>query len=62
MPSNSPLPRFFSVKDIAAQLRVSTKTVRRWIDAGDLSVHRVGRLLRISDADLTTFTRTRREG
>jgi excisionase family DNA binding protein len=49
------LPRLFSVKAVAMQLGISTKTVRRWIDAGELPVHRFGRQLRISEADLAAF-------
>ena len=51
---------FYSVDDVAEQLGVSTKTVRRWIAAGDLPVHRLGRQLRISEADLVAFIAQRR--
>jgi len=47
--------RQLTIIDIALRLQVSTKTVRRWIDAGTLPVHRLGRLLRISEQDLTVF-------
>ena len=51
----------YSVDDVAEQLGVSSKTVRRWIAAGDLPVHRLGRQLRISEADLVAFiARSRR--
>jgi excisionase family DNA binding protein len=49
------LPRFLSVEAVATHLQVSTKTVRRWIDAGELPVHRLGRQLRVSEADLGAF-------
>jgi excisionase family DNA binding protein len=49
------LPRFLSVEAVATQLEVSTKTVRRWIDSGELPVHRFGRQLRVSEADLGAF-------
>ena len=49
------VPRFLSIKDIAARLGMSTKTVRRWIDAGELPVHRLGRQLRVSENDLDLF-------
>lgn len=49
------LPRFLSVHEVHEQLGVSTKTVRRWIERGDLHVHRLGRQLRISEEDLITF-------
>lgn len=50
-----PHQRQLTIIDIALRLQVSTKTVRRWIDAGTLPVHRLGRLLRISEQDLTVF-------
>lgn len=53
--------RLHTITDVADHLQVSSKTVRRWIDAGDLVAHRFGRQLRISEADLQTFIRSRRE-
>jgi excisionase family DNA binding protein len=52
--------RFRSVDDIAEQLDVSTKTVRRWIESGQLHVHRFGRRVRIADDDLAAFIALRR--
>jgi excisionase family DNA binding protein len=51
-----------TVKDVAARLSVSTKSVRRWIDQGELAVHRLGRQLRITEEDITMFLRVRRNG
>lgn len=48
------------VSEVAARLGVSTKTVRRAIGRGDLPAHRLGRLLRISDADLAAYLSGRR--
>ena len=67
MPARSPattdLPhRLLTIKDVADILQVSDKTIRRWIDAGDLVAHRVGRQLRVSQGDLETFIKLRREG
>jgi len=50
-----PHQRQLTIIDIALRLQVSTKTVRRWIDAGALPVHRLGRLLRVSEQDLAVF-------
>jgi excisionase family DNA binding protein len=36
------LPKFFTIEQIAELLEVSTRTVRRWIDAGLLVAHRFG--------------------
>jgi excisionase family DNA binding protein len=52
--------RFRSVDDIAEQLDVSTKTVRRWIESGQLHGHRFGRRVRIADDDLVAFVALRR--
>jgi excisionase family DNA binding protein len=49
------LPRFLSVHEVHEQLGVSAKTVRRWIERGELHVHRLGRQLRISEEDLAAF-------
>ena len=55
------LPTLLTIGQVAEQLLVSTKTVRRWIKSGDLVAHRFGRQWRISESDLQTFIRTRRE-
>ena len=38
--------KFFTITEVAERLRVSTRTVRRWIEAGDLVAHRVGGVVR----------------
>ena len=53
-------PRFFPIPDVADQLEVSPKTVRRWVARGELHVHRLGRQLRVSEDDLLTFIAARR--
>ena len=58
----SAVPSLLSIAKVASLLDVSEKTVRRLIDAGDLVVHRVGRQLRISEADLAAFVARRRLG
>ena len=49
-----------TVGDIAERLQVSTKTVRRWIEGRELSTHRLGRQLRVSEDDLAAFLAQRR--
>lgn len=66
MPKSSiPTPpssaQLHSVDAIAARFGLSTKTVRRLIANGQLVAHRIGRRLRISEADATAFL-TRRRG
>ena len=55
------LPALLTISQTAEHLQVSTKTIRRWIDSGELIAHRFGHQWRISDADLQTFIRMRRE-
>jgi excisionase family DNA binding protein len=52
---------FLTVNDVAERLRISTKTVRRWIDRRELHAHRFGRQIRISEDDLDVFLREHRE-
>ena len=54
--------RFFTIPDVAESLRVSTRTVRRWIDAGQLVAHRFKGVLRIADEDLQAFLGEHRDG
>ncbi len=60
-PATSPLPALYSVTEIAKLLKVSPRTVRRWIEKGNLTAHRFGRQIRITDSDLVTFIRQCRE-
>jgi excisionase family DNA binding protein len=55
------LPRLLSLTKVAAQLDVSTKTVRRAIKRGELPVHRIGRQARVSDWDLAAYIALRRK-
>lgn len=48
-------PRLLSIAIVAVHLSVSQKTVRRLIADGQLPTHRVGRQLRVSEADLAAF-------
>jgi excisionase family DNA binding protein len=40
---------------------VSTRTTRRWIEAGVLRAHRLGHLVRISEEDLASFLAAHRD-
>ena len=56
--ASKPKPKikaFWTVQGIAEQLDVSERTVRRWIDSGDIVAHRFGRSVRISDNDRRAF-------
>jgi excisionase family DNA binding protein len=53
--------KFFTVRDIALQLNVSPRTVHRWVADRKLVVHRIGRSVRVSEADLKTFLAVHRD-
>jgi excisionase family DNA binding protein len=53
---------FFTIAEVAERLRVSTRTVRRWIESGDLIAHRPGGIVRVAENDLRTFLAMNREG
>ena len=46
------LPALLKIGQTAERLQVSTKTIRRWIETGELIGHRIGKQWRISEADL----------
>jgi excisionase family DNA binding protein len=54
--------RFLTITEVAERLHVSVRTVRRWIDAGDLVAHRIGGIVRIAEGDLRSFLALHREG
>jgi len=49
-----------TIKDAAARLNVSVKSVRRWIANGELVAYQFGRHWRISEQDLSAFLAARR--
>jgi excisionase family DNA binding protein len=59
-PKNPTLATFYTVKDVAEALDVSTRSVRRWIECEELKVHELGHLIRIADDDLLEFLARRR--
>jgi excisionase family DNA binding protein len=48
-------PQFSTISAIAHRLNVSPRTVHRWVATRELVVHRIGRSVRISEADLKAF-------
>lgn len=56
----TPLAQFLSVHALAERLSVSPKTVRRWIQAGHLRAHQLGRQIRICEEDAKSFAAARR--
>ena len=55
------VPNLLSVAVVAKRLAVCTKTVRRTIERGELRIHRVGRLVRVSEEDLAAYMARGRE-
>jgi excisionase family DNA binding protein len=57
------LPRLYTVRDTAVYAQTSQKTVRRWLMSGVLPLpfHRLGRNIRIAEADLLAFLADRRQ-
>jgi excisionase family DNA binding protein len=58
----SGLPKYYTINAVAEALDVSSRTVRRWIANGDLIVHRIDGVVRVSDGDLRSFLAPHREG
>jgi len=58
--SKSPA-KFYTIKQIADFVEVSTRTVRRWIENKLLIAHRMNGLVRISDADFQAFLASQRD-
>jgi excisionase family DNA binding protein len=55
------LDRLLTIKDVAELCRVSTRTVRRWIDDGTLTAAKLGAQWRIRPRDLEHFILDRLE-
>jgi excisionase family DNA binding protein len=47
--------KFYTITEVAEDLAVATRTVRRWIDARDLVAHHIGGVVRIAADDLRAF-------
>ena len=48
-----PATSFLTIREVAERLKVSERTVRRWIDQGYLQVIRLGRTVRIDEESLS---------
>ena len=53
-------PRYLTVGEVAALLRVDVFTVRRWIGRGQLEGYLIGRTYRVTAAALDAFVEARR--
>ena len=52
---------WYTAKEVAGRLKVSERSVRRWIAEGDLCAHRFGRAVRVSEEDLVAFEKKARQ-
>ena len=48
-------PVWMSTEDAARRLGVATKTVYRFIDRGELLAYRIGRVIRLKEADIEAY-------
>ncbi len=46
---------FYLVEELAEKLRVSNMTIYRYISAGKLAAHKIGKEYRIAEADYNKF-------
>ncbi len=54
--------KMYTVQEVAQQLRVSERTVRNWIEQGELTAFPIGkRGYRILESDLLAFVDARRK-
>ena len=53
-------PQFLSISELAERMDVSTKTIRRWIKAGEIRTHKLGRQIRVTEEDAHSFVLRRR--
>lgn len=47
--------KLYSIKEVAEKLEVTVRSVRNWINAGQLNAYRFGSHFKISHEDLETF-------
>jgi excisionase family DNA binding protein len=58
--ATAPISRFYTIANLALVFDVCTRTIRNWIDRGELRAYRIGGRIRISAADLQLFLEQRR--
>ena len=61
MSNNTQQPHdvLLTIPEVAAKLRVSEKTIRRWIKGGDMQAAKLGNQWRVRSRDLEDFIRDR---
>ena len=61
MMQTDPEQPFYTVEQLAERWQLSVRTVRRFIKAGELSVHRIGTQIRIAASAVMQFEKLRRD-
>lgn len=51
----NPWPEWLSTTDAAYYLGITSKTLRRLIDSGELPAYRIGRVLRLKQSEVDEF-------
>ncbi|MDQ3926026.1 MAG: helix-turn-helix domain-containing protein [Actinomycetota bacterium] len=51
---------YYTLAEIAQRLKVSYRTVYRWVQAGELSAYKLGTEWRIAESDLRAFLEARK--
>ena len=51
-----------TIKEVAGYCQVDEKTIRRWIEAGNLSAFKLGRQWRVAEKDFRKFLNERWTG
>ena len=51
---------YYTIEEVSNTLKVAYLTVYRWIKSGKLKAYQVGRLYRITEANLKTFVESKK--
>ena len=54
--------RLLTIREVASYCQVDEKTIRRWIEAGNLPAFKLGRQWRVAEKDLRRFLNERWTG
>jgi len=55
-------PKLIPTRDAARRLRVTPRTIRRWLASGRLTGQRIGRILTVDESALAGIEAARRDG
>jgi len=49
------MEKFYTIKEVADNVKVSVSSVKKWIRDGDLKANKIGGTVRIKESDLINF-------